>query len=85
MSYKVLQMPPSVASRRFGVQDSWSDSSSPALDLSFLQAWFEHNSDREASTAHRRTNWGALFGMALAVAVSAGCWAGLAWLVSRVW
>ncbi len=84
MSYKILQMPPSVTGRRFGVQDSWSGSSSPALDLSFLQAWFENNSDCDESTGHRRINWGALFGMALAVAVSAVCWAGLVWLVSRV-
>jgi len=49
----------------------------------FLQTWFESDGDLEDSAGG--TNWGAIYGLALSVAVSASFWAGVAWIVARVW
>jgi hypothetical protein len=47
----------------------------------FLQSWIED----DESNAPKRTNWGAISGLALSVVVSAGFWTGLAVLIQRVW
>jgi hypothetical protein len=54
-----------------------------SLDMGFLPAWFESDPDPGSGTP--RVNWGAISGMALSVAFSVICWAGVAWIVTRVW
>ena len=50
-----------------------------------LQSWFEYDSELGESNADGHTNWGAISGLALSVAFSASFWAGVAWIVARVW
>jgi hypothetical protein len=93
MSYRVLQLSPQastrVTRRRIAVQDSWGARSAPSLDLSldteFLRSWFECDPDFDQGNAYDRTNFGVISGLALSVAVSASFWAGVGWIVARVW
>ncbi|MGP0018578.1 MAG: hypothetical protein ACLPHP_08435 [Candidatus Sulfotelmatobacter sp.] len=95
MSSKILQLSPQASTRtrrKIAPQDSWS--AAPArpldmpldlsLDMGFLPAWFESDPD-PAQSSTRRVNWGAISGMALSVTFSVICWAGVAWIVTRVW
>ncbi|HME35888.1 MAG TPA: hypothetical protein VKF84_11665 [Candidatus Sulfotelmatobacter sp.] len=97
MSSKILQLSPQASTqvirRRIAAQNSWSAAPAPSLDMSldlsldigFLRSWFECESDLAQNTGPRRVNWGAISGLALSVAVSVICWAGLAWIVTSVW
>ena len=88
MSYKVLQLSPRASTRNTrrssGVQDPWCTSSSTTLDTGFLRSLLEGESDFDEGSQWRR-KWGAIYGMALSVAVSGAFWAGVAWMASRVW
>ena len=86
MSGKVWQLSPQTGTRvtaKSVAVDSWSTSSSSTLDMGFLRSWFE--SDTDCDESHRGTNWGAISGLALSVAISASFWAGVIWMVARVW
>jgi hypothetical protein len=97
MSSKILQLSPRsstrIPRRKIAAQPSWSTAPAPSLDLSldlsldmgFLRSWFESESDLAESNACPQVNWGAISGMALSVAFSLMCWAGLVWVVARVW
>ena len=77
MSGKVLQLFPPASTRvirPFIIED-----------MGFLQSWFEGGSIRDESPEHRHINWGAIAGLALSVALSATFWAGLVWIVVRIW
>lgn len=99
MSSKILQLSPQASTRtrrKIAAQDCWSAAPARPLDISldlpldlsldmgFLRAWFESESDPDQSRAEG-VNWGAISGMALSVAFSVICWAGVFWAVSRVW
>lgn len=78
MSYKVLQLFPPASTRV----------TRPFLrseDMGFLQSWFEGGSIRDENTARRHLNWGAIAGLAISVALSATFWAGVVWIVARIW
>ncbi len=87
MNGKVWQLSPQagtrVTARSIAVQDSWSGPSASTLDMGFLRSWFE--SDTDFDDSHRGTNWGAISGLALSVAISASFWAGVVWIGTRVW
>ena len=59
-----------------------------SLDMGFVRSWFESDSDPAENSAEsssgRKVNWGAISGMALSVAFSLVCWAGVIWIVERV-
>lgn len=67
------------------ISERWRVSSGALRDTGFLQSWLEVDSDLVDGGASDRFNWGAISGMVLAVLVSAGCWAGLAMIVARIW
>jgi len=70
--------------RMIAFQDS-RRASAMASDMGFLPAWFKHDSSVGESGAHGHLNWGAISGLALSLTVSASAWAGVAWIVTRVW
>ena len=88
MSYKRLQLSP---------QSSTQVIRPSTPSTGFVQSWFENSSfehssksaesssNRAENTAPRGINWGAIFGIAFSVAVSAGFWGGVAWIVARIW
>ena len=78
MSYRVLQLFPQASTRITGPF-------LPSEDMGFLQSWFEGGSIRDEDAAPRQVNWGAIAGLALSVALSVIFWAGLVWLVARIW
>ena len=58
-----------------------------SLDIGFLGSWFEPDfdpDDFERKRERRHINWGAISGMVLSVTVSAGCWAGIGWMIARL-
>jgi len=89
MSYRVLQLSPQSSTRftrrRIAVQDSWRTPSINGLDIGSLESWFEYDSELGESNADGHTNWGVISGLALSIAFSASFWAGVAWVVGRVW
>lgn len=88
MSGKVLQLSPLTSTRiartRIALHDSRSTRSAIAPDMGFLPTWFESES-RSASNRSSGINWGAIAGLALSVVISGSVWAGVAWMVVRVW
>jgi len=87
MSFRILQLFPPASTRftrrRVVIQQPWSTPSATSIEAEFLQTWFENDGDLEDSASG--TNWGAIYGLALSVAFSASFWAGVAWIVARVW
>jgi hypothetical protein len=85
MSYKVLQLSPQASTRftrrRIVFENGMNRNS---VDAGFLESWFDSDFDLADGDA-LRTNWGAISGLALAIAVSASFWAGMVWIVARVW
>jgi hypothetical protein len=88
MSFRISQLFPPASTRfnrrRVVVQQHWTTPSTSSLEAGFLQTWFESDGDL-GDSATDSTNWGAIYGLALSVAVSASFWAGVAWMVARVW
>ena len=85
MSYKLSQLSPHASTRIIRMrppnQDPWSTRAS--RDSGYLQSW---SSDFYLDEGWaRRTNWAALLGLGLSLAVSAGFWAGVGWLVAHLW
>jgi hypothetical protein len=89
MSYRVLQLSPQsstrIIRRKISVQDSWRTPSINGLDMGSLRSWFEYDSELGESDADGHTHWGTISGLALSIAFSASFWAGVAWVVLRVW
>jgi hypothetical protein len=91
MSGKVLQLSPRASTRvvrnRVSVQNARINRSANALDVTldagFLQSWFAYDPDLDAGSTG--INWGAISGLALSIAISVSCWAGVAWAVAHVW
>jgi len=85
MSGKVLQLSPQTSTRftssRTTVQDPRSAQSARALDMGFLPSWFESDPHKGSPGI----NWGPISGLALSVVVSGSVWAGVAWIVVRLW
>jgi hypothetical protein len=78
LSYKLLQLFPQPSTRVTG----------PSIrsdDMGFLQSWFEGGSLHDENIARRHVNWGAIAGLAISVALSATLWAGVVWIVARIW
>jgi hypothetical protein len=88
MSYRVLRLSPRASTgfthRRSIVQDRAGSPAVLPIDAGLFQSWLKSGCDLD-DTDTLRTNWGAISGLALAVAVSASFWAGLVWVVERVW
>ena len=87
MSYKVIHLLPE-ASTVFGRSRAARRNTlvvSVPLDLGFLHSWLEEDPDLENIRSRRQINWGAIAGLGLAFGVSASFWAGVVWMVARVW
>ena len=84
MSFRVLQLSPQASTRftrrKVVIQQPWSAPSNSPMEEGFLQTWFESDGDLD----DRATNWGAVYGLALSVALSASFWVAVAWIVGRV-
>jgi len=88
MSGKVLQLSPQsstgIARTRIALHDSQSAPSPTSPDKGFLPTWFQSES-RSGSHRSGGINWGAIAGLVLSVVISGSVWAGVAWMVMRVW
>lgn len=84
MSFRLMQFPPQSIGRVIrmkAIREPWSGPSMYSPGAGFLQSFIED----DENVAPKRTNWGAISGLALSVIVSAGFWTGLAVLIQRVW
>jgi hypothetical protein len=63
------------------VPQRWSSPAVDSRDNPFLNSFLEE----EGLHLEKHLNWGAISGLALSLAVSAGFWAGLTLLVERIW
>jgi hypothetical protein len=88
MSGKLLQLSPRasthVTRKKFAFRDSRNAAAS-AVDTGLVGTWFDTDDDIDENSAYGPTKWGAISGMALSIVVSAGFWAGIAWVAVRVW
>jgi len=88
MSYRELRLSPQASTHVIRMRIAVEDASSSLLlgspDTGFLRSSLEYDSDLEMPGS-RGINWGAISGLALSVAVSASFWAGVVWVVARVW
>jgi hypothetical protein len=78
-----MQFPPQSSTRVIRLQairEPWS-AAGYTTESGFLRSWIK-NEDGEQ---RERTNWGAIYGLALSLVVSAGFWTGVGLLVERVW
>ena len=86
MSGKLLQLSPRTGTRftsnQVVAQGSTNALSAKSLDMGVIQSWIEADSDFDEF--QDGVNWRAISGFALAVAISASCWAGVAWVVTHI-
>ncbi len=87
MSFKSRPLPQSVSepSCHQPIEDSWGSSSANLKDMKVLRSWLVYDSDFPRRFVPGRLNWNLILGLAAVVAVSAGFWAGVGFLVARVW
>lgn len=89
MSYRWSQLSPQTSTRGIDVTLAGRRSSDMAIggspDAQFLRSWLEYDSELKQSVSRGRVNWGAVSGLALAVAVSATFWAAMGLIAVRLW
>ncbi len=66
--------------RMRAIPEQWSGSQLYSPEVAFLRVWLEP----EERNPERRTNWGAISGLALSAVISAGFWTGIAILIGRI-
>lgn len=85
MNFKVLQFPGQGSTRVIRVRalpPAWAEPYGAWNDVGFLGSWLADDSDPEGTSG--RINWGAVSGLALSLAISAGFWSGVVVLVERL-
>lgn len=85
---KLLQFSPKATNGGFRMRlkmhsDTWSTTSLYRGDVGFLHSWFEQNCDF-GDAPSPGINWGAISGLALCFAVSAGFWTAIVAFAERV-
>jgi hypothetical protein len=83
MSLKVLQSPAKGSTRALrlrAVPEAWTGPRGPR-DMGLLNLWLEYES--ESNRFAHRINWGAVSGLALSFAISAGFWTGVGLMVAH--
>jgi hypothetical protein len=82
VSFRLMQFPPQSSTRVIRLQAIREPWSAPVYttESGFLRSWIK-NEDGE----RERTNWGAIYGLALSLLVSVGFWTGVGVIVERVW
>jgi hypothetical protein len=87
MDYR-LQLSPISGTRETGpvVHLSKPSNTLPASpeDAKFFRSWLVYDSDVEAGGKQGSINWNTTLGIALAVAVSVGCWIGAGLVIARL-
>jgi hypothetical protein len=56
-----------------------------ASDAKFFRLRLVYHSDLETIRSHNHVNWSMMLGLALATAVSACFWAGVALMIAHIW
>jgi hypothetical protein len=88
MSYRFTQLSPQSThgtSVRFAVRGPWSTRPENLRDMQFWRSWLEIDSEVDETRPHSRINWNAILGLAVMTVVSSGFWAGVGFMISRVW
>ena len=70
---------------RLPIQGRWGSLPAHLPDMKLLRSWLVYDSETPAGVVRRRVNWNLLLALAAIVTVSAGFWAGVGLLISRVW
>ncbi len=88
MSYRLSQLSPQTSTRginlTMALRRSSDTSTGSSPDAQFLRSWLEYDSEKRG-VSRGRINWGAVSGLALAIAVSATFWAAMGLIVVRLW
>lgn len=85
---KLLQFSPKASASAFRARlksrsEAWSTTSLYSVDGGFLRCWFEHDTDF-GDAPSPGINWGAISGLALCFALSAGFWTAIVIFAERV-
>jgi hypothetical protein len=85
MDFRILQFPRqnSQVIRAKSIPAVWIRSYAFTKDDGFFSSLVESDSEIEASKPHR-LNWGAIYGIALTLAISTGFWMGVGVIVERL-
>ncbi len=84
MSFKLLQFSPQESTRVIRMQaipEQWSGPAACSSEIGFLKLFVED----EQTIVEKRINWGAISGLALSLAVSAGFWMLVGVTVEKAW
>lgn len=85
MTFRVLQFPAEESTRVIRMKripESWMGSYTYRGDSGFLSSWLDDSNDVDPGPGH--INWGAIAGLGLSVAISAGFWVAVALLIERL-
>jgi hypothetical protein len=85
MSYRSQLYPLSSTSERMSVRSSWGSSPANSEDMRFLRSWLVYDSQIRSNCVSGRSNRSIAVGLGLAIVISASFWAGVAFLIARVW
>ena len=84
MSFKLLPFSPQESTRVIRMQaipEQWSGPAACSSEIGFLKLFVED----EQTIVEKRINWGAISGLALSLAVSAGFWMLVGVTVEKAW
>jgi hypothetical protein len=84
VSFKLLQFSPQESTRVIRMQaipEQWSGPAACSSEIGFLKLFVED----EQTIVEKRINWGAISGLALSLAVSAGFWMLVGVTVEKAW
>ena len=81
VSFKLLPFPPQASTRTMRVPMPWVGLDGSMGGTGFLSSWL--GDDNDSDPQQRGVNWGAIAGLAVALMISAGFWAGVRVMVAR--
>lgn len=87
MSYKSQLNPLSGTCERptrLPIRGSWGSAPANSSDMKFLRSWLVYDSDIPSNPAGQ-TNHNRFLGLVLSVGISASFWAGVGFMIARVW
>jgi len=88
MSYRISQLSPQTSTSGTSIRVLLGDETTVRPEglknMQLLRSWFEYDSQATKAKSGKRFNWNAVVGLGVMAVVSAGFWAGIALLASRI-
>lgn len=89
LSYRISQLSPQSThglNWKVAIQGPWSDGPANLRDMQVWRSWLELDPDEFSETGPQtKLNWNAIAGIGIATILSGAFWAGLGWMIVRLW